>query len=55
VIEYDVTKLLDGVRDAPTITSTPFSKFMATKGGVAIIEAMLKIKPGFATYRYRSC
>ena len=44
VIECDVTELFDGVSDAPMITSTPFSKFMATKGGVAIIEAMLKIK-----------
>ena len=44
VIECNVTELFGGDSDAPTIISTPFSKFMATKNGVAIIEAMLKIK-----------
>jgi transcriptional regulator with XRE-family HTH domain len=44
VIECNVKELFGGDSDAPTIISTPFSKFMATKNGVAIIEAMLKIK-----------
>jgi transcriptional regulator with XRE-family HTH domain len=33
VIERDVTELFDDVSDAPTITSTSFSKFMGTKDG----------------------
>jgi transcriptional regulator with XRE-family HTH domain len=44
VLQCDVTEFFDSVRNAPTIASTPFCKFMATKEGVAIIEAMLKIK-----------
>jgi transcriptional regulator with XRE-family HTH domain len=44
VLQCDVTEFYDSVRSDPTITSTPFSKFMATNEGVAIIEAMLKIR-----------
>jgi len=44
VLECDVTEFFDSVSNAYTIASTPFSKYMATKEGVAIIEAMVKIK-----------
>jgi transcriptional regulator with XRE-family HTH domain len=44
VLQCDVTEFYDSVRNNPTITSTPFSKFLATNEGVAIIEAMVKIK-----------
>jgi transcriptional regulator with XRE-family HTH domain len=55
VTECDVTELFDGVSDAPTIASTSFSKFMGTQDGVAIIEAMLKIKtPSFPPHCYGS-
>jgi transcriptional regulator with XRE-family HTH domain len=43
VLACDVREFFDSASNAPTIVSTPFSKFMATKDGVAIIEAMLKI------------
>jgi transcriptional regulator with XRE-family HTH domain len=44
VLQCDITEFYDSVRNDPTITSTPFSKFLATNEGVAIIEAMVKIK-----------
>ena len=44
VLACDVTEFFESVTNAPTITSTAFSKFLATKEGVAIIEAMLKIR-----------
>lgn len=44
VLQCDVTDFYESVRNDPTITSTPFSRFMATSEGVSIIEAMLKIK-----------
>jgi transcriptional regulator with XRE-family HTH domain len=44
VLQCDVTEFYDSVRNNPTIVSTPFSKFLATQEGVAIIEAMVKIK-----------
>jgi transcriptional regulator with XRE-family HTH domain len=44
VLQCDVTEFYDSVRNNPTIVSTPFSRFMATNEGVAIIEAMVKIK-----------
>jgi transcriptional regulator with XRE-family HTH domain len=44
VLQCDVTEFYDSVRNNPTIVSTPFSKFLATNEGVAIIEAMVKIK-----------
>jgi transcriptional regulator with XRE-family HTH domain len=44
VLQCDVTEFYETVRKDPTITSTPFSRFMATQDGVAIIEAMLKIR-----------
>jgi transcriptional regulator with XRE-family HTH domain len=44
VLECNVTDFFEGIGSTPTIVSTPFSEFMATKDGVAIIEAMAKIK-----------
>jgi transcriptional regulator with XRE-family HTH domain len=44
VLQCDVTEFYDSVRNNPTIVSTPFSRFLATNEGVAIIEAMVKIK-----------
>jgi transcriptional regulator with XRE-family HTH domain len=44
VLQCDVTDFYESVRKDPTVVSTPFSKFMATNEGVAIIEAMLKIR-----------
>jgi transcriptional regulator with XRE-family HTH domain len=44
VLGCDVMDFFQGIAKAQTIWSTPFSKFVATQDGVAIIEAMLKIK-----------
>jgi transcriptional regulator with XRE-family HTH domain len=44
VLACDVSEFFDSASNAHMIASTPFSKFMATKEGVAIIEAMVKIK-----------
>jgi transcriptional regulator with XRE-family HTH domain len=44
VLQCDVTEFYESVRNNPTIGSTPVSKFMATKEGVAIVEAMVRIK-----------
>lgn len=44
VLECHVMDFFEGIGSTPTNVSTPFSKFMATKDGVAIIEAMAKIK-----------
>jgi transcriptional regulator with XRE-family HTH domain len=44
VLECNVMLFFEGLDliDAPT--STPFSQFLSTKDGVAIVEAMLKIR-----------
>jgi transcriptional regulator with XRE-family HTH domain len=44
VLGCDVMDFFEGITKAQTIWSTPFSKFVATQDGVALIEAMLKIK-----------
>jgi transcriptional regulator with XRE-family HTH domain len=44
VLECDVMEFYAGVNSDQTIASTPLLTFMATKDGVAIIKAMLKIK-----------
>ena len=44
VLGCDVMDFFEGITKARTIWSTPFSKFVATQDGVALIEAMLKIK-----------
>jgi transcriptional regulator with XRE-family HTH domain len=44
VLQCDVTEFYESVRKDPGTVSTPFSKFMATKEGVAIVEAMVRIK-----------
>jgi transcriptional regulator with XRE-family HTH domain len=44
VLECNVVSFFEGLDliDAPT--STPFTQFLATKDGIAIIEAMLRIR-----------
>jgi transcriptional regulator with XRE-family HTH domain len=44
VLECDVMEFYVTGNSDQTIVGTPFSTFMATKDGVAIIKAMLKIK-----------
>jgi transcriptional regulator with XRE-family HTH domain len=44
VLECDVMEFYAGINSDQTIASTPLLTFMATKDGVAIIKAMLKIK-----------
>jgi transcriptional regulator with XRE-family HTH domain len=44
VLGCDVKVFFEGITKTQTVWSTPFSKFVATQDGVAIIEAMLKIK-----------
>lgn len=44
VLGCDVMDFFEGITKAQRIWSTPFSKFVATQDGVALIEAMLKIK-----------
>jgi transcriptional regulator with XRE-family HTH domain len=44
VLECDVMEFYVTGNSDQTIAGTPFSTFMATKDGVAIIKAMLKIK-----------
>jgi transcriptional regulator with XRE-family HTH domain len=44
VLGCDVMDFFEGITKTQTVWSTPFSKFVATQDGVAIIEAMLKIK-----------
>jgi transcriptional regulator with XRE-family HTH domain len=43
-LECDITEFYVSTNCDQTIAGTPFSTFMATKDGVAIIKAMLKIK-----------
>jgi transcriptional regulator with XRE-family HTH domain len=43
VLECNLTQFFEHPNRVQTIASTPFSKFMSTKEGVAIIKAMLKI------------
>ncbi|MEA2837256.1 MAG: hypothetical protein QOD89_1806 [Bradyrhizobium sp.] len=44
VLGCDVMDIFEGITKTQTVWSTPFSKFVATQDGVAIIEAMLKIR-----------
>jgi transcriptional regulator with XRE-family HTH domain len=44
VLGCDVMGFFEGIAKAETSWSTPVSKFVATQDGVALIEAMLKIK-----------
>jgi transcriptional regulator with XRE-family HTH domain len=44
VLGCDVMDFFQGITKAQTIWSTPFANFVATQDGVALIEAMLKIK-----------
>ena len=44
VLVTNVVTLLDGADGDGTLMSTPISKFIATKVGVDIVEAMLEIK-----------
>jgi transcriptional regulator with XRE-family HTH domain len=44
VLDCDVAEFYESINDGRSAASTPFSRFMATKDGVAIIEAMLKIE-----------
>src|SRR5947208_16335272 len=44
VLGCDVMDFFDGIPKTRTVWSTPFAKFLATQDGVALIEAMLKIK-----------
>jgi transcriptional regulator with XRE-family HTH domain len=43
-LECNVMQFFEGLTMVQKVTSTAFSKFMSTKEGVAIVEAMLKIK-----------
>ena len=43
VLNCDVAEFYESMNDGGS-ASTPFSRFMATKDGVAIVEAMLKIE-----------
>jgi transcriptional regulator with XRE-family HTH domain len=44
VLECDVAEFYGNTDDRRAAASTPLSRFMATKDGVAIIEALLKIE-----------
>jgi transcriptional regulator with XRE-family HTH domain len=44
VLKCDVAEFYRSVGDRRTGAGTPFSRFLATKDGVALIEAMLKIE-----------
>lgn len=44
VLDCDVAEFYQSTGDGRPAASTPFSRFMATKDGVAIVEAMLKIE-----------
>jgi transcriptional regulator with XRE-family HTH domain len=44
VLECNVMLFFEGLDLIDTPTSTPFSQFLSTKDGVAIVEAMLKIR-----------
>ena len=44
VFNCDVSEFYESINDGQSAARTPFSRFMATKDGVAIVEAMLKIE-----------
>jgi transcriptional regulator with XRE-family HTH domain len=44
VLECNVTDFFEGLQDSRTSSAAEFSKFLATKEGIAIVEAMLRIK-----------
>lgn len=44
VLNCDIAEFYECINDGRTTASTPLSRFMATKDGVALIEAMLKIE-----------
>jgi transcriptional regulator with XRE-family HTH domain len=44
VLECDVTDFLEGLQDSRTSSAAEFSKFLATKEGIAIVEAMMRIR-----------
>lgn len=44
VLDCNVAEFYQSINDGRPAASTPFSRFLATKDGVAIIEAMLKIE-----------
>jgi transcriptional regulator with XRE-family HTH domain len=44
VLNCNVAEFYHSINENRTTASTPFSEFMATKDGVAIVEAMLKIE-----------
>jgi transcriptional regulator with XRE-family HTH domain len=43
VLECDVMDFFEGLRDSRTSSAAEFSKFLSTKEGIAIVEAMLRI------------
>jgi transcriptional regulator with XRE-family HTH domain len=44
VLGCDVMDFFDGLQDSRTNAAAEFSKFLSTKEGIAIVEAMMKIK-----------
>jgi hypothetical protein len=44
VLECDVTDFFEELRGGRTRAAAEFSKFLSTKEGVAIVEAMLRIR-----------
>jgi transcriptional regulator with XRE-family HTH domain len=44
VLECDVMDFFEGLRDNRTRAAAEFSQFLSTKEGIAIVEAMVKIK-----------
>jgi transcriptional regulator with XRE-family HTH domain len=44
VLECDVTDFFEGLQDSRTRAAAEFSQFLSTKEGIAIVEAMLRIK-----------
>jgi transcriptional regulator with XRE-family HTH domain len=44
VLECDVTDFFEGLQDSRTRAAAEFSKFLATKEGIEIVEAMLRIR-----------
>src|SRR5882757_4108897 len=44
VLECDVMDFFEGLQDSRTSAAAEFSKFLSTKEGIDIVEAMLRIK-----------
>jgi transcriptional regulator with XRE-family HTH domain len=44
VLECDVTDFFEGLQRSRTRAAAEFSKFLSTKEGVALVEAMLRIR-----------